>query len=135
MSLWRREAQRLAPALTRAGERGLQVTLFSFTPLPPDLGDVLSYGIDQDQLGQHWSRRVILITDADHLLVGDAEGSRIDRAVVSEEPSLIEMALANLVLDITLLGERTGVDTHAVVERLTSRLAPIEELLGDTPGA
>lgn len=134
MSIWRREAQRLGPALTRARERGIDVTLFSFTPLPADLGEVLSYNIDQDQLGQHWSRRVILITDHDHLLVGDADGSRLDRAVVSEEPSLIEMALANLVLDITLLGERTQVDTHAVVERLTTRLAPIEALLDASAG-
>ena len=110
-------------------ERGIDVTLFSFTPLPSELGEVLSYGIDEDELGRHWSRRVILVTDADHLLVGAAEGSRLDRAVVSEELALIEMAVANLVLDITLFGERRGVDTARVVERLTDKLAPIEALL------
>lgn len=128
-SLWRREAQRLAPALIRARERGIDVTLFSFTPLPSDLGEVMSYGIDEDELGRHWSRRVILVTDADHLLVGGAEGSRLDRAVVSEEPALIEMAVANLVLDITLYGERKRVDTAPVVKRMTDELAPIEALL------
>lgn len=133
-SLWRREAQRLAPALGRARERGIDVTLFSFTPLPNELGEVLSYGIDEDELARHWPRRVILVTDAEHLLVGAAEGSRLDRAVVSEEPALIEMAVANLVLDITLLGERQGVETGPIVARLTDKLAPIESLLPDEPG-
>ena len=39
------------------------------------------------------------------------------------------MAVANLVLDITLLGERQAVDTGPIVARLTDKLAPIEALL------
>lgn len=133
-SLWRREAQRLAPAFVRARERGVDITLFSFTPLPAELGEVLSYGIDEDELARHWSRRVILVTDSAQLLVGATEGSRLDRAVVSEETALIEMAVANLVLDITLFGERQSVDTGPIVERLTDRLAPIEQMLDPPPG-
>ncbi|MCA9539960.1 MAG: TrmB family transcriptional regulator [Myxococcales bacterium] len=127
-SLWRREAQRLAPAFGRAREAGVAVTLFSFTDLPPSLGDVLCYGIDEARLGEHWPRRIILVADNAPLLVGDAEGSRLDRAVVSDEAPLVEMAIANLVLDITLFGERNRVDTSAIVARLTDKLAPIDEL-------
>ena len=128
-SLWRHEATRLLPALTRATERGVRVVLFSFTSLPEIPGQLLSYGISADELGQHWSRRLIIASDGHQALVGSTEGSRLDRAVISDESVLVETAIANLVLDITLYGERRNVDTQEIVSALTARLAPIESLL------
>ena len=63
--------------------------------------------------------------------MGSTEGSRRDRAVISEEQVLVDMAIANLVLDITLFGERKSVDTGDVVGRLTQRHAPIQSLLDE----
>ena len=128
-SLWRHEAERLGPALKKAADRGLKVTLFSFTQLPNIDVQCFSYGIASDQLEQHWSRRLILATDNIQVLVGSTEGSRLDRAVISDESVLVETAIGNLVLDITLYGERAGVDTREAVGGLTARLAPIESLL------
>jgi hypothetical protein len=48
---------------------------------------------------------------------------------VTDEPALIEMAIANLVLDLTLLGDRKGLDVAPIVEQLTDRLAPVEALM------
>lgn len=130
-SLWSREAEALARDLRQAEARGVDVTLFSFTPLP-SIGRSFSYGIDPDALAAHWEHRILLVVDGRHLLVGAAETTADNRAVVTDEPSLIEMARNNLVLDLTLYGERLGVDVSAVVAELSDRLAPVEQLLASS---
>jgi sugar-specific transcriptional regulator TrmB len=128
-SLWRQEAIRLAPTLGRAAERGVSVVLFSFTALPDGVGEAFTYAIAEEDLEAHWSRRLIAVVDQERLLVGATDGTQRDRAVISDESVLVDMAIANLVLDITLFGERRRIDTSAVVSRLTQRLAPIERLI------
>ena len=61
--------------------------------------------------------------------MGEADGRQLDRAVVSEEGVLVEMAIANLVLDITLFAQREGMDVSETIASLTQRLAPIDQLL------
>ena len=132
-SLWRQEAEALSPAIIDAVKRGVDSTLFSFTNLPDLPGNLLSYALSDEELEQHWSRRLMLITDRGQVLIGSTEGSRLDRAIVSQEEILVETATGNLVLDITLFGERRGVDTSGVVAGMTRRLAPIEALLKQQP--
>ncbi len=127
-SLWGREAQQLERALRAAVARGVDVVLFGWTPLP-DVGRVFSYGVDPSGLEPHWDHRIILLSDRRRLLVGAAEVTEDNRAVVTDEPALIEIAIANLVLDLTLLGERKGVEVAPIVAQLTDRLAPVEALM------
>lgn len=127
-SLWGREAQHLERSLRGAMTRGVEVVLFGWTPLP-DVGRVFSYDVDPAGLEPHWDHRIILLSDRRRLLVGAAEVTEDNRAVVTDEPALIEMAIANLVLDLTLLGERKGVEVAPIVEQLTDRLAPVEALM------
>ncbi len=127
-SLWGREAERLSKALEAAVARGVQVVLFSFTPLPA-IGRTVSYGLDETELAEHWEHRIILLRDRDQLLVGRAEHNEDNRAVVTDEVSLIEMAVSNLVLDLTLYGERQDEDVAELVTSLTDWLAPVEKLL------
>lgn len=129
-SLWRREALSLASAFEAARERGVEVVLFSFTALPSDVGEVLTYGFDEAELSKHWPRKILLVADDKSLLVGAADDVGENRSVYTDEPALVEMAISNLVLDVTLFGERSGNDTSAVVPRLTPLLAPVDELLG-----
>jgi len=129
-SLWGREAGRLTTQLERAVEKGVDVTLFSFTPLPA-VGRTFSYGIDPTELAQHWEHRIILLVDRSRLLVGQAVDNEDNRAVVTDEPALLSMAVSNLVLDLTLAAQRLGVETADVIEALTEDLAPVETLLED----
>jgi sugar-specific transcriptional regulator TrmB len=128
-SLWGREAERLAAPLKAASATGIEVVLFSFTPLPPETGRHLSYGISERGLERYWSHKVIMVSDHQRALIGGAERTEDNRAVVTEEAALVEMAISNLVMDITLFGQRTGSDTSEVVSKLTVHLAPVEELL------
>lgn len=129
-SVWGREADRLAPALKAARKAGVEIILFSFNNLSEELGTVLSYQIGEHDLEAYWPHKLILISDDKRALLGGAEEGADNRAVLTEEPALIEMAVANLVLDITLLGQRRALDTSAIVTRLTRLLAPVEELSG-----
>lgn len=129
MSLWRREAKQLVEPLQEAAARGVEVVLFSFNPLPEVDAQVFSYGIAEEELGRYWAHKLILITDHNRALVGGAEETEENRAVVTQEKSLVEMAISNLVLDITLYGQRMGADTSEVITGLTVHLAPVEDLL------
>ncbi len=128
-SVWGREAERLASPLQEHLGNGLEVVLFSFTPLPPETGRHFSYNIPERELERYWSHKVIMVSDQKKALIGGAEQTEDNRAVVTEETALVEMAISNLVLDITLFGQRTEVDTSGVVSSLTAHLAPVEELV------
>jgi len=129
VSLWSREAAALQESLADAASRGVDVVLFSFTPIPGAPGRLLSYGLPEAQLERHWPHRILLVTDLGRLLVGGADQTEENRAVLTSEPALVEMALSNLVLDITLFGERTKTPTKDVVAMLTEGMAPVDELL------
>jgi sugar-specific transcriptional regulator TrmB len=135
LSLWRREAEQLARAFGEAVDRGVDVVLFSFNPLPDLPGTVFSYGIDAARLEAWWDHKLILVADDGVVLVGDARPTEENRAVVSEEPALVEMAVANLVLDLTLFAQRTGVDTAEAITHLTRHLAPVDDLIAEAVAA
>ncbi|PKN56481.1 MAG: hypothetical protein CVU56_16100 [Deltaproteobacteria bacterium HGW-Deltaproteobacteria-14] len=132
-SVWRREVLALRPVLERAVARGVDVVLFSFNTPPENVGEVLSYDIDEAELEAHWQHKLILICDHEKLLVGEAEPTEHNRSVVTDEPTLVEMAVSNLVLDVTLFGARKHRDVTSVVSRLTELLAPVDDLLLNRP--
>ena len=105
-SLWAREAEKLAPAVADAVQRGVEVVLFSFNPLPEAAPRRFSYGIAEKELEKYWPHKLIVVVDKARMLVGSAEESESARATVTDEPALVEMALSTMVLDLTLLGQR-----------------------------
>lgn len=127
-SLWYREAEQLKEHFATAVNNGVEVVLFSFTKLPEGLGRVLSYNIDEAELRQYWNSRIILIADQREVILGGAEQTDENRAVITAEPALVEMAISNLVLDVTLYGRRHKIEISDVVSHLTEHLAPIEDL-------
>ena len=131
VSLWSREATRLASAFARAHERGISSIAFSFTALPPIDARCLSYGLREEDLAPHWDHKLVLVTDQGRGLIGTVANSEDARAVETDEPAVLDMAINNLVLDVTLFGERTRQDTGDVVSELANRFAPIDELLDE----
>jgi len=128
LSLWRREADALADDLRWALAQGKEVILFSFTSLPEDCGRVHSYGIAEADLEQHWPHKLIVVADQEAVLMGNAARDPENRAVLTREGSLVEMAVSNLILDLTLWGQRFGRDVSGVIAGLTRFLAPVEAL-------
>lgn len=130
LSLWGREATILASAIARAQERGVSVIVFSFTQLPSTLcGRCLSYRLLESDLEPHWDHKLVLVTDQKRGLIGTVTDSEDARAVETNEPAVLDMAINNLVLDVTLFGERMNEKVSDVVSVLANRFAPIDELL------
>ena len=101
------------------------------TPLPANVGRVFSYGIPGRRLEEYWDHRVILIADHKRAVIGGAEETEDNQAVVTEVEALIEIATSNLVLDLTLYGQRFDLDVTDEITHLVQRFAPIEELVAE----
>ncbi|MCO4747313.1 MAG: TrmB family transcriptional regulator [Proteobacteria bacterium] len=131
VSLWHREALRLFPALLAASERGVDVRVFGFTELPNSALDVYSCHIEEGSLAEYWPHRLLAIVDRTKLLVGELNDVEAAYAVVTEEPALVAMGSNNLILDLTLFGERFEVDVSPAIEGLQQAHAPIDSLIAE----
>lgn len=130
VSGWLRELQVLLPELQQAVTSGRDVIVFSFTSVPSGCGQIFSYDIPEVELEQHWPHKLILVADGEIALMGNASLDVENRAVLTRESALVEMAVSNIVMDLTLWGQRFHQDTSAVVAKLTTWLAPVEQLSG-----
>jgi len=130
-SLWGRETQALSAHLRKASKRGLDVILFSFTPLPDGVGKVYSYSIPEEKLEPYWDHKIVLVADHQRALIGGAEQNEHTQAVITEVPALIEVATSNLVLDLTLFGQRHHLDMAGVIAKLIRTFAPIDQLASE----
>jgi HTH-type transcriptional regulator, sugar sensing transcriptional regulator len=129
ISMWKREADRLQPALEAAAKRKVKVTAFSFCALPGIPGRVYSYGLDEKDLEAFWKHKVILVVDHARTLMGGCEPDKSE-AVVTGHPAINEVALNNIALDITLLSQRKKVDaTESMIEMLGDRLGSLDPLV------
>lgn len=128
LSIWQREALALEPELRDTAGRDCEIIVFSFTPVPTEIGRVFSYNIAEAELERHWPHKLILVSDGQGALMGNASQDAQNRAVLTREPSLVEMATANIVMDLTLFGQRYQQDVSPIVSRMTRYLAPVEQL-------
>ena len=128
-SLWRREAGRLKPAFEAAHKRKVKLITFSFCALDEMPGKVYSYGLAEKDLEAFWKHKMILVVDHGRTLMGGSEPEKAE-AVVTGHPAIIEVALNNIALDITLLGQRQKLDTtQSMVEMLGDRLGSLDPLV------
>jgi len=129
-SIWRRESDRLQPALEAAAKRKVKLITFSFCALEGIPGRVYSYGLDEKDLEAFWKHKMILVVDHARTLMGSTEPADKSEAVVTGHPAIIEVALNNIALDITLLSQRKRVDaTESMVDMLGERLGSLDPLV------
>lgn len=129
LSIWESEAEALAPALFEAWKSGVHVTTFSFTKLPDLPGTTLSYGISQNELERHWPHKLVLVADKSVVLVGHTKSDGPSHAVAAREEALVEIAQSNIIMDVTLYGQRCNVDTESIMKGLLESMAPLDELM------
>ena len=97
--------------------------------MPKLPGSVLSYGIPEAELEEHWPHKLVLIADDSVVLVGHTNAEGPCHGVAAREESLVEMAQSNIVMDLTLFGQRFDVDTESVMKELLEKMAPLDELI------
>ena len=124
LSAWPRELQRLLPALSQVDHDALHCVLHC----PTALGDRpvgFRCWVDNtaaDDGKQRWPHRTLLVTDHHTALIGGAEPQLDNQAVQTSNPSIVNVALNQLILDITLLAKLQGVSCD---EDVTPMIRPV----------
>jgi sugar-specific transcriptional regulator TrmB len=135
VSGWPREIGHLSSELRRAvKQRKLYLVVFSHAELPELPGHVFSYGLHESELESFWQHRLILVADDILTLIGAAEMSDRDDAVISETRGIAEVATSHVALDITLLSQRQKTNVEPIMAAmLGQRVGRLDSLLA--PGA
>ena len=79
LGIWRKEYDKLVQEIRDAVDRGVDIIIFSFCDIPPELGSVISYGIDEDELLEIWNPKIILVSDQKVTIMGQLLIIRITR--------------------------------------------------------
>lgn len=117
-SLWPREASRLQAVLEDAAAGGQHVVVHCPTSLPVHPRGVSVWAnVDSDDR-LNWDHRILVVIDGEVALLGGAEPHNDNQAVLTRNPSLLDVAIQHLILDITLLAQRTGRAAQPDVHRM-----------------
>jgi sugar-specific transcriptional regulator TrmB len=135
LSGWPREIGHLSPELRRAvKQRKLYLVVFSHAELPDLPGHVFSYGLHEPELETFWQHRLIVVADDILTLIGAAEMTDRDDAVISETRGIAEVATSHVALDITLLSQRQKNNVEPVMAAmLGQRVGRLDSLLAPAP--
>ncbi len=120
LSIWRREMKLLKAELNRAKERGIQITLFSFTDVDFETDYTYSYKLDEKKLDKIWAHKIILVADHQELLMGEADIKLPKKTAWTTNKAIVDIATNHIILDITLYGLRLGVNIDDAVHTMQS---------------
>ncbi|NOY79211.1 MAG: TrmB family transcriptional regulator [Calditrichaeota bacterium] len=132
LSVWRREALLLKKELQDAEKRGVKIVIFSFTEIPFSVGRVLDYNLEEKDLEEIWDHKIILCVDQKELIMGEADKNQPKKVAWTRNKALIAIALNHIVLDITVFGQRYGVNIDdCVIEMKPGELETLGHLLSE----
>ena len=108
---------------------GVKIVLFSFTKIP-EIGQVFSYGLNEDELGKVWDNKIVLVRDHEELLMGEVNRDTEKKVAWTMNRAIVQIAENYINLDITLYGIRAGVDVRdAVIEANPGEFTMLDKLL------
>jgi len=117
-SIWTTELNQLKEDFNAAAERGVHIVTFSFTRVPIKVGTIYSYDLEETKLEEIWSRKIVLITDRNEVLMGEADQNQPKSAVWTKNSAIVTIAINHIVLDITLFSQRYNVNIDDTVNRM-----------------
>jgi len=112
LSLWSRELDALRPALESVADRQLHRVLHSVDTVeePPPGFSCWTDSVTGDAEKATWSHKILAVVDRTTALMGGADPDADNHAVVTSNPSLVDVATNHIILDITLLARASGRD-------------------------
>ncbi len=112
LSLWSRELDALRPALASVEDRGLHQVLHSVDTIAdcPDGFSCWTDSVTDNAEKATWSHKLLAVVDRRVALMGGADPDADNHAVVTTNPSLVDVATNHIILDITLLARASGRD-------------------------
>jgi len=130
---WSREIEQLKAPLIAAKERGVEITVFSFTEVDEEYGNVYAYGIKDEKLSKFWGHKLILVTDSKNLVMGSADTEDDQQAIWSQNSAVITIAVNYIILDITLYAQRNNLDvSETVMKLMTEKVDHLDQLIEET---
>jgi len=133
ISGWKREIEHLKDALLSARKRGVDVIIFSFNDVDKNLGEVFCYGIDENKLSKMWGHKLIVVVDSKELVMGPSNMTDYEQAIWTQNRAVLTIAVNYIILDITLYGQRFGVDVSKTVSRMMpERVNSLEDLIKES---
>ena len=117
LSMWGREMEAIRDTLHAVADRqpgrpDLHRVLHCPGPLtePPPGFHCWIDDLGGDEQKSAWSHKTLLVVDRREALIGGTEPDADNHAVVTANRSLVDVATNHIILDITLLSQRDGVD-------------------------
>jgi len=115
ISAWRQEFRLIKRELEEAVKRGVEVIVYSFTEVPIKGTKKFCYDLDETELEKIWGHKIIVITDQEELVMGEASRHESKKTVWTKNRALIDIALNHIILDITIYGIRLGKNVSQTV--------------------
>jgi sugar-specific transcriptional regulator TrmB len=121
LSIWAKELIQLESELASAENRGISISVFSFTQLNEKFGNTISYNLDEEKLEKVWNPKVILVQDQKITIMGSANARNGNRAIWTNNEAITEIATNHIILDITLAAQRLNFDPNPIVKPMMKR--------------
>lgn len=120
LSVWSRELGPILPALREVVPRLEHAVLHCPDEARPAVPGLHCWSDDlAGDLGKAtWAHRVIAVVDHREALIGGAEPEADNQAICTRNPSLVDVATNHIILDITLLARRQGLDPAPTVDAM-----------------
>ena len=130
---WNREIEHMKAALMAAKGRGVEITVFSFTDVDEEYGNVYAYGIEDSKLSKFWGHKMIMVTDSKNLVMGSADSEDDQQAIWTQNSAVITIAVNYIILDITLYSQRKNLDvSNTVMKLMTEKVDHLDQLIEET---
>ena len=121
LSVWAKELSQLENELKAAENRGIKISIFSFTKLNKEFGNTISYNLDEEKLAKVWNPKIILVEDQKITIMGSANSKNGNRAIWTDNEAITEIATNHIILDVTLAAQRLKFDPNPIVKLLMKR--------------
>ena len=120
INAWNNEVEKLKKELKAAEDRDVNIVIFSFSRIKKPIGTTISYDLDEKDLNEIWKPKVVLVVDNKLTIMGSSS-QQSARAVWTSNPAIMKIASDYIILDITLAGQRLGIDIHPIVKKIMQK--------------
>jgi sugar-specific transcriptional regulator TrmB len=115
ISSWKSEFRLFKSDIEDAINRGVEVIIYSFTDLHIEGAKTFCYNLAEKDLEKIWGHKIIVISDNQELVMGEAAKDEHKKTVWTKNRALIDIALNHIILDITIYGIRLEKDVSATI--------------------
>ena len=120
INAWNNEVEKLKKELIAAEARDVDIVIFSFSRIKKPIGTTISYDLDEEDLNEIWKPKVVLVVDNKLTIMGSSSQQN-GLAIWASNPAITKIASDYIILDITLAGQRLGIDINPIVKNIIQK--------------